>query len=248
MASGAELAELRELIRSRRPLTVLTGAGISAESGVPTFRDDDGLWRNHDPMELATPEAFERDPKLSWEFYQERRAKLVEVAPNAGHVALAAFQRRRPDTALITQNVDALHREAGTEQLIEMHGCIWDVRCIECRYQEENRHVDLQLPPRCPDCGALLRPDVMWFGEAYDQQMMGDILAYLSRGGVMLVVGTSGHVHPAADFAGFARQKGAFCIEINPNGSLIESDMDALVRAPSGEVLPELLAVEGPGP
>jgi len=244
MSLSAEMKELRGLIRSRRPLTVLTGAGISAESGVPTFRDNDGLWRNHDPMELATPEAFARDPKLSWEFYQERRSKLVEVAPNPGHQALAAFQKRRPDTALITQNVDALHREAGTEQVIEMHGCIWDVRCIECRYREENRHVDLHLPPRCPDCGALLRPDIMWFGEAYDSTMMGDILASLSRGGIMLVVGTSGHVHPAADFARFARSQGAFCIEVNPNGSLIESDMDALMRAPSGEVLPQLLCLE----
>ncbi|MEM6370018.1 MAG: NAD-dependent deacylase [Myxococcota bacterium] len=238
---GSELQELRALIQSRRPLTVLTGAGISAESGVPTFRDGNGLWRNHDPMEIATPEAFNRDPKLSWEFYQERRAKLVEVAPNLGHHAVAAFQARRPETALITQNVDALHREAGSDRLIEMHGCIWNVRCTECRFEEENRHVDLHLPPRCPDCGALLRPDIMWFGEHYQESMMDEIEQLLGRGGIMLVVGTSGHVHPAAAFAGYARQQGAFCIEINPNGTLNESDMDVVVRAPAGEVLPLLL-------
>lgn len=239
------LAPLRSIIRGRRPLTVLSGAGMSAESGVPTFRDEGGLWRERDPMELATPEAFIRDPKLFWEFYQERRRNLDGVQPNPGHRALAAFEQVRGDTWTITQNVDALHRVAGTSNLIEMHGCLWELRCSVCRYREEDRDLDFDEPPHCPDCGGMLRPNVVLFGETYPPRMLTEIDELLHRGGVLLVIGTSGQVAPAAFFAGMARSAGAYCVEINPSGTLIESDMNDLVRAPSGEVLPYLLGLEG---
>lgn len=240
-----DLGKLRDLVRTRRPLTVLTGAGASAESGVPTFRGADGLWRNRDAMELATPEAFAADPSLVWEFYQYRRRKVAECAPNPGHDALARHQERDPGTWIITQNVDGLHRSAGsTERLLEMHGNLWYLKCSRCSHREENRDLAFDAPPTCPRCQALLRPDVVWFGEGFEVALLEKIDELLGRGGVMLIVGTSGAVAPAAHFAGIARARGAVTVEVNPEASLIADHMDATVRSPAGAVLPFLLAPE----
>ncbi|MGF1508613.1 MAG: NAD-dependent deacetylase [Myxococcota bacterium] len=241
-----DISELRHLVRARPPLTVLTGAGASAESGVPTFRGgSESLWRNHDPMELATPHAFIRNPKLVWEFYAERRQTVSQCRPNPAHDALARFERHWKDTWVVTQNIDSLHREAGSRQLIEMHGSLWYVRCTHCRYRDEDRDDDPDLPPQCPDCGHVLRPDVVWFGESYEPDVLMEIDGLLGRGGTFLVIGTSGAVQPASFFGRIARSRGALVVEINPDETLIAEDMDVLVRAPAGRVLPELLRTEG---
>lgn len=241
----ADLYELRELIRARPPLTVLTGAGASAESGVPTFRGEGGLWRSYDAMDLATPEAFAQDPHLVWEFYQYRRRRVAECQPNPGHMVLARYQAAHPETWIITQNIDDLHHRAGsTGRILEMHGNLWRLRCLRCPYREENRDLSFDRPPICPRCQSLLRPDVVWFGEGFEIEMLVHIDNLLSRGGVMLVIGTSGAVAPAAEFAGIARARGAFTIEINPEASLIADNMSAVVRAPAGVVLPVLLGIE----
>jgi NAD-dependent deacetylase len=239
-----ELERLKEVIQTRRPLTVLTGAGASAESGVPTFRGSEGsLWRDHDPQELATPMAFVRNPRLVWEFYQDRRRMVAECLPNRGHDALARFERHDSDTWVVTQNIDGLHTDAGSEQLIEMHGSLWRVRCTHCRYQDEDRDLDLDLPPKCPDCGHVLRPAVVWFGESYAPSVLMEIDHLLSRGGTFMVIGTSGAVQPAAFFAGIARSRGAFVVEVNPDETLIVDDMDLIIRERAGDVLPEVLSV-----
>jgi len=241
---NADFVELRELVRTRKPLTVLTGAGASAESGVPTFRGEGGLWRSRNAMELATPEAFQEDPLLVWEFYQYRRRRVAECEPNPGHHTLARYQQEHPDTWIITQNIDDLHRRAGSAQLLEMHGNLWHLRCFRCPFREENRDLEFQHPPVCPRCQGLLRPDVVWFGEGFEIELLVKIDALLARGGVMLVVGTSGSVSPASDFASIARSRGAFTIEVNPEASLIADHMDAVVRAPAGVALPILLGDE----
>ena len=241
-----DLTKLRAVIEARGPLTVLTGAGASAESGVPTFRGADGMWRNHSALDLATPEAFAADPKLVWAFYQYRRRKIAECAPNPGHAALAAHQRAHDDTWIITQNVDGLHRRAGSlERILEMHGNLWRLECSRCTHREENEDLSFDAPPTCPRCQAFLRPSVVWFGEGFEPDLLETIDRLLARGGVMLVVGTSGAVAPAAHFAGIARARGAFTVEVNPEASLIADHMDAVVRSPAGEVLPYLLRAVG---
>jgi NAD-dependent deacetylase len=196
-------------------------------------------------MELATPEAFAADPHLVWEFYQYRRRKVAECAPNPGHEALARHQAENAETWIITQNVDDLHRRAGSsERLLEMHGNLWFLKCSRCTYREENRDLSFDAPPSCPRCHALARPDVVWFGEGFEVELLERIDELLGRGGVMLIVGTSGAVAPAAHFAGIARARGAFTIEVNPEASFIADHMDAVVRSPAGEVLPFLLAPE----
>ncbi len=241
-----DLFQLRNLIRSRPPLTVLTGAGASAESGVPTFRGEGGLWRQYSAFDLATPEAFAEDPHLVWEFYQYRRRRVAKCAPNAGHDTLARYQEAHPDTWIITQNVDQLHHEAGSrERILEMHGSLWHLRCLACPHREENRDLGFDAPPMCPRCGRMMRPDVVWFGEGFELELLAKIDELLARGGVMLVVGTSGAVAPACHFAEVARARGAFTIEVNPEASLNTDGMDAVVQAPAGVVLPILL---GTGP
>ncbi|NJK88255.1 MAG: NAD-dependent deacylase [Myxococcales bacterium] len=233
---------VRELIRGRGPLTVLTGAGASAESGVPTFRGAGGLWRERDVMSLATPEAFREDPRLVWEFYQYRRREVATCAPNDGHLALARHQSRHADTWIITQNVDGLNRAAGsTERLIEMHGSLWWTRCTSCGLRVYNDDLGFDTPPRCSACCGMVRPDIVWFGEGFHEGVIESIVALLARGGTMLIVGTSGAVYPAAGFAAAARAQGAVTVEINLEASFIADDMDYVLRAPSGEVLPYLL-------
>lgn len=237
-----QLSELARLVDQRRPLTVLTGAGMSAESGVPTFRGAGGYWRNHSAHDLATPEAFARDPGLVWSFYQHRRRTVARCRPNPGHHALADLEARRSDVWVITQNVDGYHADAGTLNLIEMHGSLWMTSCLACRRRVRDKDLDFDEPPKCRHCDGIMRPGVVWFGETFEPSVLSEIDSLLARGGVMLVVGTSATVAPAAFFAGIARSRGAVTIEVNPEASLAESDMDFVVRAPSGQVLPTLLA------
>jgi NAD-dependent deacetylase len=223
-----------------RSVAVLTGAGISAESGVPTFRGEGGLWRSYRPEELATPAAFRRDPKLVWEWYAWRRGLIGACLPNPAHYALAEMEPHFDDFVLITQNVDGLHWLAGSRNLVELHGNIWGMRCTRgCQPSWEDRSDPLpEIPPRCPDCGALARPDVVWFGESLPGGALEAAWAAAQRCRVMLVVGTSAVVHPAASLPLLALQSGACVVEINPQPTPISEAVDETIREPAALALP----------
>jgi NAD-dependent deacetylase len=241
-----------ELVARLRPATrdvALTGAGISAESGVPTFRDAlTGLWAKFDPRELATPSAFARNPKLVWNWYAARRAALANVEPNPGHVALARMDALVPDFLLATQNVDGLHARAGSRRLVELHGNIARVKC-----SREHRVVDTwdapadDDPPRCPHCGAFLRPDVVWFEEMLPEDALARAEDASRRAEVMLVVGTSAEVYPAAALPRYARAAGARVVEVNPEDTPLSGIADDVLRAPAGLALPALVDAVWPG-
>lgn len=221
-------------------VAVLTGAGISAESGVPTFRGENGLWRRMRAEDLATPRAFRRDPELVWEWYGWRRALISGCQPNAAHAALVEMEARFEDFTLITQNVDGLHRLAGNRNIVELHGNIWGLRCTRgCRSSWESRQVPLdEVPPHCPGCAALVRPDVVWFGESLPEEALERAWAASQRCQVMLVVGTSAAVQPAASLPLVALRHGASVVEINPNPTPISSVVEELVREPAAVGLP----------
>jgi NAD-dependent deacetylase len=232
-------------------LLVLTGAGVSAESGVPTFRDANGLWENHPIEKVATPEGFEEDPRLVWRFYSERRRKAKTVRPNSGHAALAVAEARMSDRfLLVTQNVDGLHRRAGNVRLVEIHGNLFETRCSGCRREPfpDDREY-LGEPPRCEECAAhgrngLLRPAVVWFGEILDPMHLHRISTFVeeARGGrfVFLAVGTSGLVYPAAGMVLQARAAGAEAWLVNKEPPDNAQAFHHFVQGPSGQVLPDL--------
>jgi NAD-dependent deacetylase len=231
---------IRRLARARF-VTVLTGAGVSAESGVPTFRGVGGLWRQHRPEELATPAAFARDPQLVWEWYEWRRSLIREADPNEGHHAIVEIERIYPEFLLITQNVDNLHRRAGSKNIVELHGNIFRYRCAGCgaRIDEEPGDPD-SVPPRC-ECGAYWRPDVVWFGESLPEMALSQAFRAAHRCDVMLSVGTSAVVHPAASLPVIAHEAGALLIEVNPDSTPISPLADACLTGPSATILPELV-------
>lgn len=239
------LAQLAQGLGQVQRVVVLTGAGVSAESGVPTFRGPGGLWRQHRPEDLATLQAFQRDPRLVWEWYDWRRGLISQVRPNPGHLALAEMEKLIPQFTLITQNVDGLHRQAGSRNVLEIHGSIWEVRCTGCGLVAEDRRVPLPLMPSCQDCGALLRPNVVWFGEALDPVRLKAAHEALGQVQVMLVAGTSGVVQPAASFALWAKEYGARLAEVNPDPTPLTPYCDWVFKGKSGEVLPALLAALG---
>ena len=226
MPNGLTIFDVRDRIQQARSVTVLTGAGISADSGVPTFRGTDGLWKNFRPEELASPEAFARDPKLVWEWYNWRRELLSTKVPNAAHEALVTLEHQLPQFWIITQNVDGLHALAGTQKLSEIHGNIWKVRCTECHKITPNREVPLPYPPTCSDCAGLLRPHIVWFGESLNPEDLEQSYAALQQCEILLIVGTSGVVYPAASFAPVAKDRGAFVVEMNleptPNSPVVD--------------------------
>ncbi|MCX7893645.1 MAG: NAD-dependent deacylase [Burkholderiales bacterium] len=235
-------------LRRARSIAVLTGAGVSAESGIPTFRDaQTGLWARFRPEDLATPEAFERDPKLVWEWYAWRRDVVAKAAPNAGHAALARLATLVPELALITQNVDGLHQRAGSRDVIELHGNIHRSRCVRENTVVESWADTGDLPPRCPRCGALLRPDVVWFGEMLPAAALERAEAAARGCDVFFSVGTSAAVYPAAHLPLVARDAGATVIEVNKDPTRISNAVTYVLRGPSGEILPQLLAAAWPG-
>jgi NAD-dependent deacetylase len=237
-----DVEEARARLAGARRLLVLTGAGISAESGVPTFRGPEGLWRQFRPEELATPEAFERDPKLVWEWYAWRRERIAPLKPNAAHRAIAGLESRVPEFLLATQNVDGLHGLAGNRRLAELHGNLWRLRCSACGACREDRRVPLpELPPRC-GCGGLLRPDVVWFGEALPEGEVERAMAAGRAADVVLVVGTSSLVYPAAAIAPLARAAGAFLVEVNPDETPLTPLAHASFRSKAAELVPRLVA------
>jgi NAD-dependent deacetylase len=241
MQSSAGIPEVKARLAGARSVTVLTGAGISADSGVPTFRGTDGLWRNHRAEELATPEAFARNPRLVWEWYNWRRELIATKSPNPAHHALVELEQRVERFWLITQNVDGLHPAAGSRKLSEIHGNIWKVRCTQCRQVQENRAVPLPLLPFCPACGGLLRPHIVWFGESLDPDDLDRSVAAVGSCEVLLIIGTSGVVYPAASFAALARQAGAFIAEITLDPTPNSQVVDITIGGRAAEVVPELL-------
>ena len=243
---AADIKHIAGQIQASTRVVVLTGAGISQESGVPTFRGAHGLWKNFRAEELATPEAFHRDPVLVWQWYNWRRGLIKPLKPNPGHYALAELEKRIEDFTLVTQNVDGLHRTAGSENPIEMHGTIWRVRCLECKNAFENREVPIKILPKCDACGGLLRPDVVWFGEALDEKTLHTIYECLQRAQVMLIVGTSGFVQPAASFGIVAKRAGAFVAEFNRSTTPQSSLFDLSIQGKTGHLLPRLVAHIGP--
>lgn len=240
-----DLARLADALRGAARLTVITGAGVSAASGVPTFRGADGLWKKVRAETLATPEAFEHDPRLVWEWYDWRRGVIRNCAPNAAHDVLARWARDRPGTTLVTQNVDGLHERAGADRLIRLHGSIWHVRCwAPCpggrREWLEDTVPLATLPPRCPHCGGLVRPAVVWFGEPLDPAAMTAAIEASERADVFLTVGTSALVYPAAGLLHHAKRHGAFTAEINLDETPASGVVDVAVRGPAAEILREV--------
>lgn len=236
-------SKMTDHLRAGKRVVALTGAGISAESGVPTFRGADGLWRNFRAEDLATPAAFARDPRLVWEWYAWRRELISPCRPNAAHDALARLERERPrDFVLVTQNVDGLHQLAGSENVVELHGNIWKLRCLGCGAERQDRSVPLPaIPPICPRCGGLERPGVVWFGESLPEDALARAFAAAESCDVMLVVGTSAVVYPAAYLPQLAKNHGAYVIEINPDETPLTPLADESHRGKAAVVLPSLL-------
>jgi len=233
------VAEAAKILRSAQRVVAFTGAGVSAESGVPTFRGAGGLWEGHPVEELASPRGFYADPVKVWRFYEERRRNLANVKPNPAHRVLAGWQERFPRYAVVTQNVDGLHQAAGARGVLELHGSIWRVRCLGCGREREERTVPLpRVPPLCSECGAMERPGVVWFGEFLPEVVMGAAFAAIEGCEVLVVVGTSAVVYPAAGFVEVAATAGAKVIEVNPEASSMAHFADVALRGPAGELLP----------
>jgi len=233
-------ADFIAALRDARHVCVLTGAGISAESGVPTFRDaQHGLWEKYDPQQLATPEAFEEDPKLIWQWYRWRRELVAAAEPNPGHLALSRLAELVPRFTLVTQNVDGLHQRAGNNDVIEFHGNLFDNRChAEGRLV---KHAPDAEVPVCPQCGANLRPGVVWFGEAIPNGALNESFAAAADCDVFLSVGTSSLVYPAAGLADIAKQNRAIVAEINPNPTMRVDAYDFSIVANAAAALPKLV-------
>lgn len=267
MTPSSDINGFKQWLRASRHLTILTGAGVSAESGIPTFRGVGGLWRTYKAQELSSPETWARDPGLVWEFYHFRRELMGSKAPNPAHVAIAQAERRLVAEGayfhLLTQNIDDLHLAAGSERVTRLHGSLWQVRCVGCGQVTENRDVPITPAfagsgapdpsaqarrfqqkdlPHCAACGGLLRPHVVWFGESLAEADLEAAREAVRSCATFLVVGTSAAVWPAAGFVHSARRRGAVVAEVNPEPSEVNAICDFFFQGKAGEVLPELLA------
>jgi NAD-dependent deacetylase len=240
------LATAARAVARAAHLVVFTGAGVSKESGIATFREpEEGLWAKYDPMELATPEAYLRDPLFVWTWYEHRFGKNAAAEPNPGHMAIAELESLRPNVSVITQNIDGLHQRAGSTDVIELHGAMNRFKCIHGRHAGflfEDFADQEQKPPRCPHCDDLLRPEVVWFGEALPAEAIGRAQQLSASCDVMLIVGTSGVVYPAAAVPLIAKEAGATVIDVNPEKDALSAQADIFLQGPAGEVLPALVA------
>lgn len=236
--------EMIRVLRKAERVAALTGAGVSQESGLRTFRDaQTGLWAQYKPTDLASPEAYDRDPKLVWEWYAWRREAIKAVRPNPGHYALVEIAHNISDFSLITQNVDGLHRMAGSPQVIELHGNLQRVKCSSCGRQAEVWEDADDEVPRCATCGGLLRPDVVWFGESLPRSELEAAVEAARACQVFFSIGTSGLVQPAASLAHAARNRGAMVVEINAEPTPLTEKVDFAIHGKSGEILPALVQV-----
>lgn len=239
MTAKLETGALIEVLCHANHVAVSTGAGISAESGIPTFRGKEGLWKKYRAEELATPTAFAQNPELVWEFYEWRRGIIAEKEPHPGHKVLAQWENIFSVYSLITQNIDGFHQKAGSKNVLELHGNIWKLRCTEEGTITENYETPLKkIPPFCPDCGALLRPHVVWFGESLSTTVLHKAFQMSSECDVMFVIGTSAFVQPAASLPLAAAEAGARIVEINPDPTPLTPYADFSFREKAGEILP----------
>lgn len=232
---------ISDQIKNYKKIVFVTGAGISQESGIPTFRGKDGLWRNYDPMKLATIDAFYENPKLVWEWYNERRCNVFQAQANLGHKAITELEKYAQVTVL-TQNIDGLHKKAGSSNVLELHGSIVKIKCSVCDYNEEILTEISDFPPLCK-CGNILRPDVVWFGESLPQDVWENAIEFASQCDLMVVVGTSLVVSPANTLPLYAKQNNATLIEINPENTEMSGEMDEIIRNTSVETLPKLVSL-----
>ena len=235
-----------DLARSAQRPVALTGAGVSAESGVPTFRGPGGLWRDYRPEELATPEAFARNPQLVWEWYNWRRGIIAKVQPNDAHRWLSRYERLKDRLALVTQNVDGLHAAAGSRRVLEVHGSLWRLRCTACNREEEDRAVPLPPLPRCGACGGLLRPGVIWFGESLPDDVFAEAVEAVRGCDLLLILGTSAVVYPVAGLADLV-PRDSLLVEVNPDPTPLSTRVNLSVRAPAGAFLGPILRELPPG-
>jgi NAD-dependent deacetylase len=236
------LRQAADILRAARRVVVTTGAGMSKESGIPTFRDaPNALWANYNPEDLATRAGFRRDPPLVWRWYAERRAMIAEARPHEGHVALARWEKQFDAFVILTQNIDGLHVAAGSKHVVELHGNIFRYKCFDHDHPAAGPFAPGEGPPRCA-CGSFLRPDVVWFGESLDPGHLATADAALSSCDVLLVVGTSGLVYPAAGFAEVAKEHGARVVEINPERTPLSALTDVFVAGGAKTILPALAA------
>ena len=228
-------------LKGSKKIVFVTGAGISQESGIPTFRGKDGYWRKYDPMKLASIDAFYDDPKLVWEWYEDRRKNILSVKPNEGHFAISQMEEFK-DVVVLTQNIDGLHQRSGSTNVLELHGSIIRIKCTVCDFIDNITENFESLPPKCK-CGSMLRPDVVWFGEPLPQNIWQSAIKEASICDVMIIVGTSLVVSPANTLPVYAKQNGAILIEVNPEKTVMSNDMDLSIQATSAEVLPKILSI-----
>lgn len=239
----SSIDKVAELLSNAKRVTVLTGAGVSKESGIPTFRDaQTGFWENYRPEDLATPEGFLDDPKLVWTWYDYRRKMLEDVSPNPGHDAIVQLEKLIDKVTVVTQNVDGLHQRAGSSDVIELHGSIKRFRCFDNQHEAGDIPFDLQEPPVCSVCGSMIRPGVVWFGEALPEKHLRRGIAECEQSEVILVVGTSSLVQPAASLPISGYQRGAKIVEVNPDATPMSRMAEVVLQGPSGEVLPKVVA------
>lgn len=232
---------IKDHIKNYKKIVFVTGAGISQESGIPTFRGNDGLWKNHDVMKLATIDAFYDNPKLVWEWYNERRKNIFQAQPNLGHKAIAELEKYA-QVAVLTQNIDGLHQKSGSSKVLELHGSIVKIKCSVCKYKEEILIEISNLPPLCK-CGNTLRPDVVWFGEPLPQDVWQNAINFASQCDLMIIAGTSLVVSPANTLPLYARQNNATLIEINPENTEMSEEMNEIIRKTGAETLPKLVSL-----
>lgn len=246
-----DIARAAQIISMARRLVVLTGAGVSKESGIPTFREaQEGLWAQYDAMEMASEEGFRRNPKLVWEWYEYRFGMVKSAQPNAGHRAIAQLESLIHQVTVVTQNIDGLHKLAGSTSVLELHGSIQRYKCLSGRhtgFSLDDITQQTERPPRCPKCGDLMRPDVVWFGEYLPEDVMRKAYDASIRCDAMLVVGTSGVVQPAASLPYVAARHGAPVVDVNPERDEISEMADIFLQGKGGTVLPELLLAMQPG-
>jgi NAD-dependent deacetylase len=228
-------------LKGSKKIVFVTGAGISQESGIPTFRGKDGYWRKYDPMKLASIDAFYDDPKLVWEWYDDRRKNILDVKPNEGHFAISQMEEFK-DVVILTQNIDGLHQRSGSTNVLELHGSIIRIKCTVCDFIDNITENFESLPPKCK-CGSMLRPDVVWFGEPLPQNIWQSAIKEASICDVMIIVGTSLVVSPANTLPVYAKQNGAILIEVNPEKTVMSNDMTLSIQATSVGVLPKMLSI-----
>lgn len=240
-----EFGRAAQLISRAGRVVVLTGAGVSKESGIPTFREaQEGLWAQYDPMDMASEAGFRRNPKLVWEWYEYRFGMVKSARPNAGHFAIAELEGLVPQVTVVTQNIDGLHAAAGSTSVLELHGSIQRYKCLSGRhtgFSLDDVMAQTEKPPRCPKCGDLIRPGVVWFGEYLPEDVLRQAYDVSQHCAVMLVVGTSGVVQPAASLPYIAARTGALVVDVNPEPDEISEMADIYLQGKGGEVLPELL-------